>query len=113
MTVKNRFLVELRVEQHYENNENKGKAFRGDARKEVEEYAMDRCEINEETAISLVAKIAKSVRGEIIMPECTAKGSTMNRKGDSVKELEKAANKRDYQNMKAWKQSDYKTNPER
>jgi hypothetical protein len=83
MTIKNRDDVVLRVEQYYENND-KGKPFDGTPRKEAKEYAMERCEIDEKTANSLIEKIAKRVRGKIIMPECTNKGSTMNRKGDTT-----------------------------
>jgi hypothetical protein len=113
MTIKNRPLVVLRVEQHYDNKENKGKPFSGDARKKAEEYAMKMCEINEEKAIALVGKIAQRARGEIIMPECTRNDRTANRKGNSFKELVKASNEGHAPTKKAWQQNDQKTDPER
>jgi hypothetical protein len=60
----------------------------------------------------MVAHIAKSTRGEIIMPECASKGSTINKKGDNVKELVKAANKRSAPLKEAWQQNDRKAHPE-
>jgi hypothetical protein len=112
MTVKNRVDVERRVEQHYENNGNKGKPFDGTPRKEAEKYAMKQCGINETQAITVVKNIAKTTRGEIIMPENTSRGTRINKKGDNVKELVKAANKRNAPLMKAWQQNDRKAHPE-
>jgi hypothetical protein len=108
MTIKNRADVVLRVEQFYETNTDK-RAFSGTPRKKAEEYAMKRCEITEIQAKTMVSKIAMDVRGEIIIPNCKSKC----KKGDSVKEAEKARNDRSAQSRKEWKENDHAAHPEK
>jgi hypothetical protein len=111
MTIENRDDVVRRVEQYYENSANKGKPYSGKERQAAMDFAMKRCKIDRATANVLLKRIAKSVRGEIIMPEYTNKDSTANRKGDNVKQLVKAENERNAPQKKERKQNDQTANP--